>query len=111
MISSLKDLIILDKGKLLGEGAFSKVVKVKNKNDDQIYALKQISLATITEDDLENLKQEIQLHETLKHPNIIRFFHNIQEEEMVYLLLEYAANGALFFFIHSVEGIPEKLAL
>lgn len=30
---------------------------------------------------------------------------------MVYLLLEYAGNGTLFFFIHSSEGLPEKLAL
>lgn len=29
----------------------------------------------------------------------------------MYLLLEYAANGALFFYIHSAEGIPENLAL
>lgn len=40
MITSLNELIILDKGKILGEGAFSKVVKVKNKNDNKIYALK-----------------------------------------------------------------------
>lgn len=30
---------------------------------------------------------------------------------MVYLLLEYAANGALFYYIHSVEGMPENIAL
>ena len=30
---------------------------------------------------------------------------------MVYFLLEYANNGCLFFYIHSKEGIPEKLAL
>lgn len=30
---------------------------------------------------------------------------------MVYLLLEYAANGCLFFYIHSQDGLPEHLAL
>lgn len=30
---------------------------------------------------------------------------------MVYLLLEYAANGSLFFYIHSINGLPEMLAL
>jgi len=30
---------------------------------------------------------------------------------MVYLLLEYAGNGNLFFYIHSLEGLPESLAL
>lgn len=30
---------------------------------------------------------------------------------MVYLLLEYAGNGNLFFYIHSLEGLPESLAI
>lgn len=30
---------------------------------------------------------------------------------MVYFLLEYAGNGNLFFYIHSLEGLPELLAL
>jgi len=30
---------------------------------------------------------------------------------MFYVLLEYASNGALFFYIHSIEGLPETLAL
>ena len=30
---------------------------------------------------------------------------------MVYMLLEYAGNGNLFFYIHSLDGLPEQLAL
>jgi aurora kinase len=30
---------------------------------------------------------------------------------MVYMLLEYADNGCLFFYIHATEGLPESLAL
>lgn len=30
---------------------------------------------------------------------------------MFYLLLEYAGNGNLFFYIHSHNGLPEILAL
>ena len=61
--------------------------------------------------DLANLKTEIQLHLSLDHPNIIRFHDALQEHNMVYLLLEYASNGCLFFYINSREGLSEKLAL
>jgi len=30
---------------------------------------------------------------------------------MIYILLEHAGNGNLYFYIHSREGLPEKLAL
>ena len=30
---------------------------------------------------------------------------------MVYLLLEYAPNGCLFFYIHAIKGLPEWLAI
>jgi hypothetical protein len=40
MISNLDDLEFLDENKNLGMGAFSRVVKVKNKKDNNIYALK-----------------------------------------------------------------------
>lgn len=47
----------------------------------------------------------------LTHPNIIHFYDAIQESHMVYLLIEYAANGCLFFYINSRCGLSEHLAL
>lgn len=84
---------------------------MRNNRDNKIYALKKIDSRKISQEDFENLNQEIQLHKSISHPNIVQFFSNIQEDNMVYLLLEYAGNGNLFFFIHSQEGLPEKLAL
>jgi serine/threonine protein kinase len=57
-----------------------------------------------------NLKKEIKIHQSLRHPNIIRFEGAAQAEHMVYILLEYADNGALFFFINPRTGMPEKFA-
>ena len=57
-----------------------------------------------------NLKKEIKIHQSLRHPNIIRFEGACQAEHMVYILLEYADNGALFFFINPRTGMPEKFA-
>lgn len=57
-----------------------------------------------------NLKQEIKIHQSLKHPNIVRFVDCLQEQNMVYMLLEYVENGALFFYINPVTGMSEEHA-
>lgn len=41
MLRTLDDIEILDSTKILGEGAFSEVFKVRSKIDGRIYALKQ----------------------------------------------------------------------
>ena len=111
MLKRLKDIEILDKHKILGEGAFSKVLKVKSKLDNKIYALKKIDINKVSKSDCENLKVEIKLHQKLFHKNIIKFYDCLQVKNMVYFLLEYATNGCLFFYIHSQKGIPEQITL
>ena len=44
MFRSLDDIQILDNTKILGEGAFSEVFRVRSKVDNKIYALKQVGL-------------------------------------------------------------------
>lgn len=38
----IDELVFLEKNKILGEGAFSEVIKVRDKNDNKIYALKKV---------------------------------------------------------------------
>ena len=111
IFNSSDDLEYIDGKKILGEGAFSEVVKVRNKNDNKFYALKKINLLKLSKADRDHLKNETSLHTSLDHKNIIKFMSSLQEENMVYFLLEYATNGCLFFYIHSRNGLPEMIAL
>ena len=111
MFSSLNDLEILSRNKILGEGAFSEVIKVRSRKDNKLYALKKVDTRVISKADSANLKGEMALHRALRHPNIVAFYDSVQEGHMVYFLLEYAANGSLFFYIHITEGLPEELAM
>lgn len=45
------------------------------------------------------------------HPNIIKYFDSLQVGNNAYILLEWAANNALFFHINPRVGISERLAL
>lgn len=44
MLKRIDDVEILDGNKILGEGAFSEVLKVRSKRDNKMYALKQVKL-------------------------------------------------------------------
>lgn len=61
--------------------------------------------------DKDNLFVEITLHESLSHPNCIRYYDCLRKGTMIYLLLEYASNGCVFFYIDSRTGLPLPLAL
>lgn len=40
MLNSLNDIEVIDWNKILGEGAYSEVIKVRTKNNSHFYALK-----------------------------------------------------------------------
>lgn len=42
MLRTLQDVEIHDERKILGEGAFSEVLKARSKIDNKIYALKRV---------------------------------------------------------------------
>ena len=107
---SLKDIEVLDRTPL-GEGAFSYVFKVRHRSSQKTFALKKIDILQLSKADCENLKLEIKLHKSLIDPYIIRFHGCIQRKNIVYMLLEHAANGSLFFYIDLEKGLPEILAL
>lgn len=60
---------------------------------------------------MSHLKDETQLHGPLIHDNLISFIGQKEDKDALYCLLEFAPNGALYFFIPADKGLPEKLAL
>lgn len=74
----------------LGAGAFGQVWLVKNKNNDEIMAMKVIDKERLIKDDLipyANTEKNIML--TLQHPFIIALKHSFQTPDKFFLLMEY----------------------
>ena len=109
MSNLLQDLKIIDEKKILGEGTFSQVYKVFSKKDQKTYALKKINLKNLSIQDIKNLKTEISLHQTLKNKNIIKFQKAFQIKNNLYIVLEEAKNGSLYFYINSKTGLSKKI--
>ena len=57
------------------------------------------------------LMREVEIHKKLKHENIIRLYTSCEDAEYIYLVLEYAEKGNLFYFIrNSKKRLTEEEA-
>ena len=87
--NNLNDFEIL---RVLEDGENSKVIKVKSKKDNGIYAMKQIELRLIEK---YNLQKEIDLFREANHPNIIKCYSIFDEGNYKYIIMEFMNNGDL----------------
>ncbi|CAF1439361.1 unnamed protein product, partial [Didymodactylos carnosus] len=87
----------------LGEGAYGEVVLAKNIHTNEFAAVKVIDLNRLHGNDID-------LHRSLRHENIIRFYGYKQQQSNYYLFLEYAAGGELFDKIEPDVGMSEDHA-
>ena len=104
--SSIDEFIILEE---IGKGGYSKVYLVENKKTKRRYALKQAMRYKKGKDKTERTMTEIKVLRKLKHPNIIRLKGWFEDEENIYLVLEYIpGKDCSKFFKHN---LPTKSQL
>jgi calcium/calmodulin-dependent protein kinase I len=101
---------VYETGKLLGEGAFSKVKEATNKETRIAYAVKIINKRNLSPDDAKGLKQEISILQEIDHPNIIKLHDIFVETLRIYLVTEIMTGGELFDRIVQKEYYNENEA-
>mmetsp|Transcript_24751 Transcript_24751/g.62835 ORF Transcript_24751/g.62835 Transcript_24751/m.62835 type:complete len:1266 (-) Transcript_24751:519-4316(-) len=82
-------------GEELGRGAYGQVYKGIDMTSGDTVAIKQISLAGISQDNLQSVMGEIELLKTLNHKNIVKYIGSFKTRTHLYIILEYMENGAL----------------
>ena len=50
-----------------------------------------------------NIRREIRLLKTLKHPHIVRLYESIEDVSYIYMIMEYLKGGSLFSYIRSKD--------
>ena len=97
-MSSINDFEIINQ---IGTGAFSKVFKVRRKIDNEIYALKEVNLSSLSDKERENAFTEIKILSSIDNPHVIAYKDSFYEKEKntIYLIMEYAAYGDLDYQI------------
>ncbi|KAI6702641.1 hypothetical protein NL676_011777 [Syzygium grande] len=105
---SLRDFEI---GKPLGKGKFGRVYLAREVKSKYIVALKVIFKEQIEKYRIHHqLRREMEIQTSLRHPNILRLFGWFHDSERIFLILEYAYGGELYNVLRKHGHLNEKHA-
>ncbi|EJS44600.1 YBR028C [Saccharomyces arboricola H-6] len=120
--------------RVLGQGAYGKVLLVKDRKTCKLYAMKQLQKAEILisstvadskkedeEDEscesndnddglskrLERTFAERSILSEIEHPNIVKLFYSFHDNSKLYLLLQYIPGGELFYHLKEHGTLDE----
>ena len=97
MKRSAKDFDML---KVLGKGAFGKVLLVRDKATKAVYAMKMLHKSVILErQQTDHTKSERHTLEEISHPFIVNLRFAFQTPTKLYLVMDYCSGGELFFHL------------
>lgn len=90
--------------KVIGKGSFGKVMQVRKRDSNRIYAMKILKKAHIVErDEVSHTIAERLVLAKLNHPFIVNLKYSFQSPEKLYLALAFVNGGELFHHLQ-VEG-------
>ena len=95
--------------KKIGEGAYGKIYKVKNKQSGDIRAMKQIIKSKIT--DIAKFQTEIKILSMVDHPNIVRLFEVIEDDKYFNLIQELCTGGELYKKYQTTQLKEKEIAI
>ncbi|CAH0547411.1 unnamed protein product [Brassicogethes aeneus] len=89
-----------DIGKPLGKGKFGNVYLAREKRSKFLVALKVLYKSQIKDyNNQHQVRREIEIQSHLRHPNILKLYAYFHDDSRVYIVLEYAPNGAVYKFL------------
>ncbi|QLQ82195.1 hypothetical protein HG537_0G04500 [Torulaspora globosa] len=95
------------RGHFLGEGGFARCFQIRD-DSGKIFAAKTVAKLSIkTEKTRKKLLSEIQIHKSMRHPNIVQFIDCFEDETNVYILLEICPNGSLMELLKKRKTLTE----
>ncbi len=97
----------------LGKGSYGTVLLVRQRATGRLFAQKQFKKASITVHKklIEQTKTERNILESVnRHPFIVNFYYAFQDQEKLYLILEYAQGGELFHHLAAERMFSEDVA-
>ena len=102
------DFIIKEK---LGEGTFGKVRLGINRQTEETVAIKILDKKKIIkEKDKIRIDKELKILKSLRHPNIVHLYSDIQTGSYIYIIMEYIKGIELLHYISSNKKLSEEEA-
>ncbi|CAD8107858.1 unnamed protein product [Paramecium primaurelia] len=96
--------------KLIGQGTYGKVYRVKNKSNQMEFAVKTFekSLLVLPSDRIA-LAKELEIARLFDHPNLMQFYESFESEQFIFVVFELVLGGNLRQEIKN-QKISEKRA-
>ncbi|KAF6084584.1 NIMA related kinase 5 [Phyllostomus discolor] len=91
--------------KVVGEGAFGKAYLARGRSDSKPCVIKEINCAQMPAQGKEASRKEVVLLAKMKHPNIVAFFSSFQENDSLFIVMEYCDGGDLMKRISRQRGV------
>ncbi|XP_039104034.1 LOW QUALITY PROTEIN: inactive serine/threonine-protein kinase PLK5 [Hyaena hyaena] len=98
------------RGKLIGEGAFSRCYKLTDTSTSAVFALKVVPRGGGGAGRLRprgKVEREIALHSRLQHRNIVAFHGHFADRDHVYMVLEYCSRQSLAHVLEARQTLTE----
>ena len=95
--------------KKIGDGAFGQVWKVKHKQTNKLFALKQVPKAKVSKM-LPQFRRELFILYEISHPHIIKLLTHFEDDKCFYLVMELLEGGTLFHKLYREKNLIESTA-
>ncbi|RDL41065.1 putative NIMA-like protein kinase [Venustampulla echinocandica] len=90
----------------IGHGSFGIIRKVRRKQDGQVLCRKEINYLRMSQKEREQLHAEFAILSSLRHPNIVGYYHreHLKSTQDLHLYMEYCGNGDLGRVIKDLQA-------
>eukprot|EP01132_Coremiostelium_polycephalum_P005243 gene5243-6524_t len=97
--------------KVLGVGSFGRVFLVRKKDTQKLYAMKVLNKKDmLKKKQIAHTNTEKMVLSTMDHPFIVRLHFAFQNDEFLFMCMDYIPGGELFHHLQKAGRFPEELA-
>ena len=93
---------------VLGRGAFGVVYLCQQKETNESYAIKRISVEGKTEEEIKKLKKEATILKAINSAYVVKCYDSFVEDLYLYIVLQYCSHGTLRDFLQKQESLLEE---
>ena len=104
-----KDDFYLEDGKSVGKGGFGEVWKVRHNTTQKLYVIKVMNKENIRKQKMEDqINREVEIMYKLNHPHIIKLYNHFEDDDNLYLIMDFASKGQLYSLLKKEGKFDEK---
>ena len=85
----------------IGEGGFGSAYKVINKENNRIYAIKQISLKNASKKEIDSIIKEAKILSSINSEYVVKYFGSFSDKEYFNIVMEYCDGLDLRTFLYT----------